>query len=131
VDDIHADPRPAFIDDRSEAGLKSDSLLVFWRAYPTGQTAPAFTADLMAADSPADWYQTAIPAQSSGTTVDYYIHAVDTTDRREGMPRSEPAGWYSFEVTLPAAGIAGIPENARGVLSQNAPNPFRVDGIVS
>ena len=117
-------PLRAFIDDRSEAGLKSDSLLAYWRAYPTGQTPPAFTASVMAADSPADWYQAELPAQADGTTVDYYIHAVDNTNRREGMPRTEPAAWYSFHVTLPVAGIAGAPENARASLDQNAPNPF-------
>jgi agmatine deiminase len=118
-------PVRAFIDDRSEAGLKSDSLLVYWRAYPTGQTPPSFSVMALAADSPADWYQAEIPAQADGTTVDYYIHAVDTTNRREGMPRTEPAGWYSFRVTLPAAGIAGLADNARATLEQNAPNPFR------
>ncbi len=124
-DTYAAIPVRAFIDDRSEAGLKSDSLLVYWRTYPTGQTPPAFAASVMATDSPADWYATDIPAQPSGTTVDYYIHAVDNTNRREGMPRTEPAAWYSFVVTLPAAGIAGMPENARAALDQNAPNPFR------
>lgn len=113
----------AKIDDRSETGLKSDSLLVHWRAYPTGAPAPAFSSIVMAPAGPQDTYAAAIPAQGHGRTVDYYIHAVDNSGRREGMPRSEPAGWYSFEVALPAAGVADL-AGGTARLDQNSPNPF-------
>jgi agmatine deiminase len=119
-------PIRAFIDDRSEAGLKADSLLVYWRGYPVGEAPPAFTASVMAPDSSADLYFAEIPAQADSTTVDYYIHAVDETNRREGMPRTEPAAWYSFLVTLDeTSNVATSPGAGRGSLAQNFPNPFR------
>jgi len=124
-------PIRAMIDDRSEAGLKADSLLVWWRAYPTGQTPPSFASSTLLPDAPADWYQAMIPAQPSATTVDYYIHAVDESNRREGMPRAEPAAWYSFEVVLPAAGVDEDGAPAAGSIAGVAPNPFRASTAIS
>jgi len=117
-------PINAFIDDRSEAGLKGDSLLVYWRAYPTGAPPPRFTETLLAPDVEPDWYLAEIPAQASGTTVDYYIHAVDNIGRREGMPRTEPDAWYSFEVALPTEDVAAHSSEGGTRLNPNYPNPF-------
>ncbi|MFB3910225.1 MAG: agmatine deiminase family protein [Candidatus Eisenbacteria bacterium] len=118
-------PVRAFIDDRSEAGLLSDSLLVYWRAYPDGTPPPAFTASALSPDQPADWYRYEIPPQPNGTRVDYYIHAVDLTGRREGMPRTEPAASYSFLVTTPSSDVAESGQGLGTRLQQNRPNPFR------
>jgi agmatine deiminase len=117
----------AFIDDRSEMGLKADSLLVWWRAYPTGTTPPSFTASVMHSAGTQDNYLATIPAQGNGTTVDYYIHAVDNSNRREGRPRCEPAAWYSFNVTMAPSEVAdlGIAGGARVRLLPAKPNPFR------
>jgi agmatine/peptidylarginine deiminase len=123
-------PVRAFIDDRSEAGLKSDSLLVYWRAYPTGQIPPSYSALALSPDTPADWYQAFLPAQPSGTTVDYFIHAVDNTGRREGMPRCEPLADYSFQVTLPASGIADG-SDATSLRGTASPNPFSANTTFS
>ncbi len=116
-------PIEAKIDDRSETGLKADSLLVYWRAYATGSPAPSFSAIVMAPSGAQDHYAAAIPAQGHDRRVDYYIHAADNSGRREGMPRSEPAGWYSFDVTLPSADVADLDSGAAR-LEQNSPNPF-------
>lgn len=124
-------PVRAFIDDRSEAGLMSDSLIVYWRAYPTGQNPPAFAALGLAADAPADWYQAFIPAQPTGTTVDYYVHAVDNTGRREGMPRCEPLAHYSFAVTLPATDVASGDGTEGTERVTAAPNPFTSSTVFS
>ena len=124
----------AFIDDRSETGLKSDSLLVYWRAYPAGAPPPGFAPVLMSADVQPDWYSAEIPVQGNGRTVDYYIHAVDMSGRREGMPRPEPSTWYSFDVTLPSADVA-TPVGGAGAgaaaLHANYPNPFGVTTSLS
>jgi hypothetical protein len=77
----------------------------------------------MQPEAEPDAYAAAIPAQASGTRVDYYIHAADNAGRAEGMPRPEPAAWYSFVVTLPATDAAALP-GGDAVLAANAPNPF-------
>jgi len=117
----------AFIDDRSEAGLKPDSLLVYWRAYPAGNPPPGFTAMVMQPTGTQDTYAASIPSQATSETVDYYIHAVDNTNRREGMPRSEPAGWFSFNVTYNPADVAVLGEagEAGARLEPARPNPFK------
>jgi hypothetical protein len=117
-------PVSVFIDDRSEAGLDAQSLLCYWRAYETGQPPPAFTADVLSPDLPLDWYVTEIPAQASGTTVDYFVHAADNTGREAGMPRTEPDAWYSFEVTLDPAHAGDLPRESAARLRPNFPNPF-------
>lgn len=116
----------AFVDDRSEAGLDPDSLLVYWRAYPVGSPPPAFQALVMQPAGTRDAYAASIPTQATDTTVDYFVHAVDNSGRREGMPRGEPAGWFSFNVTYDPADVAGRdPDAARAHLGLASPNPFR------
>ncbi len=124
-------PVSARFDDRSEAGLKSDSLLVYWRAYPTGNPAGPFSPRVMIATGGQDEYAVDLPAQASGTTVDYYIHAVDQTSRRAGMPRAEPSGWYTFNVTLPPADVADLGGAQSARLEQNRPNPFNPSTVFS
>ncbi|MBD3160905.1 MAG: T9SS type A sorting domain-containing protein [Candidatus Eisenbacteria bacterium] len=116
-------PIRALIDDRSEAGLKTDSLLVHWRAYPDGSPPPSFNATVLAPDEDPDWYVAAIPAQPSGTVVDYYVHAADWSGRREGMPRTEPDAHYSFVVDWPT-GVADLPAREGAKLHPARPNPF-------
>jgi hypothetical protein len=117
-------PINVLIDDRSEEGLVADSCLVHWRAYPTGAPPPRFEEMVLSPDIDPDWYVAEIPAQASGRTVDYYIHAVDNSGRREGMPRTEPDAWYSFEVVLPTEDVAEIPADGYARLHPNYPNPF-------
>jgi hypothetical protein len=109
----------ALIDDRSEAGLKSDSLLVYWRV--AGQ--PAFQSVPMAAAGPDSFYAS-IPGQSAGTRVQYYVFAADQSNRRSTRPPSAPAGYFTYYV-LPDPGAVGDGRAPADLtLSQNWPNPF-------
>ncbi len=87
-------PIAAFIDDRSEAGLITDELRVYWRA----QGAADWEWELLTPTGDPDRYGAEIPAQLPGTTVEYYIAAADYSGRAESLPRSAPAGFYSFAV---------------------------------
>lgn len=113
----------AKVDDRSETGLAPGAPICYWRAYSTGNPPPVFETILMTPTELPDQYAATIPAQGHGRTVDYYIHAADNSGRTAGMPRSEPAGWYSFNVTLPAADAADL-VTGTARLNQNNPNPF-------
>ena len=124
-------PVTARIDPRSEMGVKPDSVLVYWRAYPAGNPPGAFSSQVMTLTLTPQVYEAEIPGQGNGITVDYYIHAVDQSNRRAGMPRSEPAGWYSFDVTLPAADVADLGVTGKASLEQNWPNPFNPSTVFS
>jgi agmatine/peptidylarginine deiminase len=67
-------------------------------------------------------YAGVIPPPASATTTDYYIHATDNGDHAEGMPRVEPAAWYSFL----QEGATGVDQGAPAAASLlgNYPNPF-------
>ena len=45
-----------------------------------------------------DAFQAQIPAQEAGTGMEYYLSVSDRSGRRETLPRSAPAGFYSFTV---------------------------------
>jgi agmatine/peptidylarginine deiminase len=124
-------PITARIDPMSGADVKADSILVYWRAYAIGNPPGPFHALVMGLTQTTDVYEANIPGQGSGITVDYYVHAVDQTNRREGMPRSEPAGWYTFLVTLPPADAADLGGVVRARLDQNRPNPFHPQTVFS
>ncbi len=107
----------AFIDDRSEMGLVSDSLLVHWRLE--GQMIWNEIAMTVTADP--DSFEAEIPEQPAGSTIEYYVSAVDYSDRHTQRPWVAPAGYYSFEVT----GTIGVADAAPVATPiQLAPNPF-------
>ena len=71
-------------------------------------------------------YTSSIPSPAGASTTDYYVRFADASGREEGMPRSEPAGWYSFEQSPEPAGApdpVGSGERETAHLS-NFPNPF-------
>jgi agmatine deiminase len=108
------------IDDRSEAGLKSDSLLVYWRT--AGQIG-FHTAPLIAASTPDSFYAS-IPAQSPSTRVDYYVFAADLSNRRSTRPPSAPGGTFSYVVGLGSASTEPATRSVALSLSPIGPNPF-------
>jgi agmatine/peptidylarginine deiminase len=104
--EAQVDPAPdyeivAYIDDRSEAGLIPDALRVYHRQF--GQTAWDWL--LLTPTSQPDTYAAAIPGPAPGATVEYYVAAADLSGRAETLPRTAPAGFYSFTVIDPGLTI--------------------------
>jgi agmatine/peptidylarginine deiminase len=104
----------AFVDDRSEAGLTAVEL--HYRL-----DGGSWVTEPMSAIG-GDEYSATIPHPGVSSLADYYVRATDATGREEGMPRSEPAGWYSFEFL----GATDAPLIASAVdVHPGRPNPFR------
>lgn len=121
------DPIPVsvFIDDRSETGLVSEECMLYYRATRAGEDPPRrFEEVQLTPDVDPDWYIAEIPTQADGTTIDYYVHAEDNSGRAEGMPRTEPDAYYTFEVDVPIDGVAELPLAGSARLHPNYPNPF-------
>jgi len=111
----------ALIDDRSEAGLKGDSLRVYWRL--AGQT--QFQSVPMTAMAAPDSFYADIPAQSPGSRVEYYVFAADHSNRRSSRPPVAPAGVYSYFVDVDPAAVAPGAEASGIVFASGRPSPFR------
>jgi agmatine/peptidylarginine deiminase len=110
----------AVIDDRSEAGLKADSLLAYWRV--TGS--PSFTPVQMTAAATPDSFYAYIPAQAPGSTVEYYVLAADQSNRRSTRPPSAPLGWFKFFVGADPSDVTPMADGHGLELSPSRPNPF-------
>jgi len=82
----------AFIDDRSEAGLVTDSLLVYWRV----EGSPEFTPMVMDAAAHPDSYYVYIPQQADSVNIEYYVFAEDNSGRQATRPMVAPGAWYTF-----------------------------------
>ncbi len=109
----------AFIDDRSEAGLVNDSLLVFWRLAGEPSFSPLALSETIHPDS----VETYIPGQNDHSEVEYYILAKDYTGRRQTRPMAAPVDLYSFDTGETRLSDADTP-TALPSLAQNYPNPF-------
>jgi agmatine/peptidylarginine deiminase len=106
----------AIVDDRSEAGLKADSVRVYWRVAG----APAFESVAMTAGAVADSFYAYLPGQSPGTSVEYYVFAADNTNRRETRPIPAPAGWFSYVVGSDPEAV-GEPDASGGLATRPSP----------
>jgi len=82
----------ARIDDRSEIGLISDSLRLFWRE--TGEL--LWNVQPLSYQWNTDSLYAIIPGSSPGKTYEYYIAASDYSGRSETHPRTAPAGFHTF-----------------------------------
>ncbi len=84
----------AEIIDHSETGLIANQLRVYWRPGTSG----AFSSQVMTSIAGSDSFYTYIPAQSLGTTVQYYVQAADNSGRVETYPLVGAAGPFTFHV---------------------------------
>lgn len=72
-----------------------------------------------------DDYSATIPDPAADGLTEYYIHAADASGRTEGMPRVEPAHWYSFtQIKQDVTGVDGLTPANPVALHANYPNPF-------
>lgn len=72
-----------------------------------------------------DDYSATIPDPAADDLTEYYIHAADASGRTEGMPRVEPAHWYSFtQIKQDVTGVDGLTPANPVALHANYPNPF-------
>jgi hypothetical protein len=76
-----------------ELPLNPDSVVVVYDVEETG-----WQSAVMIATGVPDEYEGAIPAQPCGTSIDYYILAVDTDHHRATHPEWAPANYHSFAV---------------------------------
>jgi len=118
----HGDYRvTAFIDDRSEAGLVADSLLVYWRL--DGE--PGFGAIVMQATADPDSYYADIPQQADSVDVEYYVFAKDNGGRRAARPMVAPEAWYTFNTGIDVTPVVDAGDAPVSVaLLESYPNPF-------
>ncbi len=84
----------AMIDDRSESGVIAGQLKVWWRLAG----ASTWNGLTLIPDGGIDTYEADMPGQAAGQTVEYYLSAADNSGRSETLPRTAPAGFYSFTV---------------------------------
>lgn len=113
-----------YVNDRSEAGLLCDSLLVYWRL----EGAPGFDAITLQATAYPDSYYAEIPMQADSANIEYYVFAGDNTGRRSTRPPVAPGAVYVFntgatDISSVADGNQVSSESALG-LAWNSPNPF-------
>ena len=85
----------AMIDDRSETGLISESLNLYWREQGNIQWRSLPLQPITGPDS----LYAQLPAMADGTVVQYYFAAADSSGREETLPRTAPAGYYTVEFT--------------------------------
>ncbi len=112
-------PIEVFIDDRSETGLVSEALNVFWRqeGAPQWQRLPLEQA------AGADSFRAALPGQPPQTTVEYYVAAADSSGRSETLPPSAPEGCYRFTILGDPAGAQTYSVDVPPLRFH--PNPFQ------
>ena len=109
----------AEIDDKSEAGLVPEELLVYWRLE--GES--IFNAITMTGSGEPDIYYADIPKQADETIVEYYVSAEDYSGRISTEPPVAPGALYSFNTGTTQTTGAETP-GAKLALEQNHPNPF-------
>jgi agmatine/peptidylarginine deiminase len=78
----------------SSKGLIQNKCLVFWRK----KGAPTWDSIPMKPVSGLDSMNAFIPAQASGTTIEYYLQAADSSGRTVTLPRTAPDWVYSFKI---------------------------------
>lgn len=97
-----------------------DSSFVYWST----DTAQGFNRLIMTNSSGQNW-TTAIPHQSAGIKIYYYINARTANGKYFSKPMTAPLGNWQFSITG-TTGISGNNGNLPGkfTLYQNYPNPF-------
>ncbi len=90
IDDINPYPVEALIMHKS--GILSAEL-----HYKT--TLDSNFTSLSMTMNPSNYWQSSIPAQSLGTTVEYYISSISNSGKNQVRPITAPDGFYQFDVS--------------------------------
>jgi hypothetical protein len=97
----------AEIDDRSEAGLVPGAQMILWRLL-----GEVDWNEVPLVSTVADSFVGEIPGQVPGEIVEYYLTASDESGRTETLPRTAPAGFFSFQIdpssSTPSASDDGV-----------------------
>ncbi len=80
--------------DYSQKGLVPDGPLIHWRLSGSQK----WQAETLRAPDRSDEFAAKIPVLEAGWTVDYYISASSRSGRKETLPRTAPAGFYSVRL---------------------------------
>jgi len=101
----------------SGESLIADSLLVYWKRSTDIQFNTLLLHQIF-----GNFFSASIPAQSNGTIIHYYIHAVDNSGRSENNPYIGAPMAYSFYVM----NSVSIDEPQQNMITEatNYPNPF-------
>jgi len=100
----------------SGAGLVPDAQLVKWRLE--GETSWSEEPLLSIR---GDMLVGAIPGQTPGDIVEYYVSASDSSGRTESLPRTAPQGFYTYQVDPSTDVEGGPPEAELGLLASTSP----------
>ncbi|MBC8525605.1 MAG: agmatine deiminase family protein [Candidatus Cloacimonetes bacterium] len=83
----------------SSEPLITDSLLVYWKTSEDDEFVPVQMEQMF-----LHYYYAYIPAQPSGTTIQYYIHTADNSGRSENHPYIGAPMAHSFTILVPEYG---------------------------
>jgi len=110
----------------SGTGLVPGEQVVRWRLEGAG----SWNEEPLA-PARGDTFAGYIPRQTPGDVVEYYVSARDSIGRSESLPRTAPAGYYSFQVD-PLMGVDGGEITAAPSLALAAsPSPFTAGTTLS
>jgi len=87
-------PVEVTIQDFSKAGLIPEELQLHVRSHSDQK----WQTIILSSTANPSLFQASIPGVKSGETVEYYLSAADRSGRRETLPRTAPADFYSFTV---------------------------------
>ncbi len=116
----------------SNALIKTDSVKLFYstNSGTTFSTTPMVLTDVIDSSSNSGSYTGTIPQQLTGTKVEFYISAVDTTNKPYTAPYGAPQNLFSFYYGLLTNVKSTLPPSTFE-LYQNYPNPFNPTTAIS
>ncbi len=116
----------------SNALIKKDSIKLFYST--DGGTifskAPMVLTDIIDSSKNSGSYTGTIPQQLTGTKVEFYISAVDTTNKPYTAPYGAPQSLFNFNYGL-LKNVKSTPPPSTFELYQNYPNPFNPTTAIS
>ena len=116
----------------SNALIKKDSVKIFYSTNggTTFSTAPMVLTDIIDSSKNSGSYTGTIPQQLTGTKVEFYISAVDTTNKPYTAPYDAPQSLFNFNYGL-LTNVKSLSPPSTFELYQNYPNPFNPETAIS